>query len=312
VAVECSLAALCLRYLTFECFEDDVEPPQLQFFALEGILSFQDYAVAKWLEHVRTILATSLEGFATSTDSQAALQEIEIALGEFSDCYEDDMLHNALAETAKQECEPFKKYPFYERLLHVWNHIYLHGQKGPGVRNNASVERLGEALARNRGLIENISASNLSCREKEKLTEFYGDRHFKCPKLTCFYFHEGFKDARSRDQHINRHDRPFSCVFPDCSIAEFGFPSNKELEKHNRFFHPEMDDQTNSFTTATIPPDSTKWRCDLCGKGFTRGFHQRAHMLSHSGTRPYACSECGRAFTRKNDCKRHEKIHSRR
>jgi uncharacterized Zn-finger protein len=52
--------------------------------------------------------------------------------------------------------------------------------------------------------------------------------------------------------------------------------------------------------------------CELCGKRFTRGFHQRSHLRSHAGERPFKCRECGRAFTRDNDCKRHEKLHARR
>jgi hypothetical protein len=235
-------------------------------------------------------------------------------MDEFTSRYDDDILQSSIIDMAEQDCEPFRKYRFYENLLHVWNHIYRHHEKGSEVRNDISIKALSDALFRNRKLLEDLPSLNLPSysAENKNLSTFYGDKRFKCPKITCFYFHEGFKDAKSRDQHINRHDRPFNCIFPDCSIAEFGFASNKDLEKHMRFFHPDIEDRATTFTAATEPTTSTKWPCNLCGKRFTRGFHQRNHMRSHTGERPFACSECGRAFTRANDCKRHEKIHSRR
>ena len=252
--------------------------------------------------------------FSKDTDSQAALQEIEAALDEFADFYEDDVLHTPIVDIVEQDCEPFKKYQFYNKLLYVWNHIYCHHEKGFESRNDVSIKSLSDVLSRNRKLLEDLSSLSLPSYsgENKNLTTFYGDKRFKCPKITCFYFHEGFIDAKSRDQHINRHDRPFNCTFPDCSIAEFGFPSNKDLEKHKRFFHPEIEDQANTFTVATKPTALARWPCNLCSKRFTRGFHLRSHIRSHNGDRPFACSECGKAFARANDCKRHEKIHARR
>lgn len=88
--------------------------------------------------------------------------------------------------------------------------------------------------------------------------------------------------------------------------------SNTDLDKHKRFFHPEIEHLANSFTAAPKPTAGTMWECALCGKKFTRRFHMKNHMNAHSGSRPHPCSECGKAFTRANDCRRHEKIHARR
>lgn len=311
--VECNLAAICLRYLTFECFDDDISPDKLRHATFEGMLSFQDYAVAKWLEHVRAIVKMTPDEFSTIANSQAVLLELEVAMDEFAGRYEDDVLQSPIIDMAAQDCKHFRNYRFYQSLLHIWSHIHRHHDKGSAVRSDISIKALSDALFRNRKLLEDLPSLNLPSYsvEKENLTNFYGERRFKCPRITCFFFHEGFKDARSRDQHINRHDRPFNCIFPDCSIAEFGFASNNDLEKHMRFFHPDIEGQANRFAAATKPTTWTQWKCNLCGKRFTRGFHQRNHLRSHTGERPFACSECGKAFTRANDCKRHEKIHAR-
>jgi uncharacterized Zn-finger protein len=169
-------------------------------------------------------------------------------------------------------------------------------------------------MKRNRKLLEDLAASKalLTAEEKSALEQFHGKKSYKCPKILCFDFHEGFTDAKSRDMHINRHDRPFRCTFEDCSVAEFGFGTNKELEKHERLFHPTFENQGITFSTPKATESKTPWQCSMCEKRFTRGFHMRNHVRAHMAERPHACSECGKAFTRKNDCKRHEKIHERK
>ncbi len=307
-AVECSLAALCLRYLTFEFFDDEIDPNDLRFLATNGFLSFQDYAAAKWIQHIGAILKRPTAQLSIDDESHAALQELETGLIEFSSRYEHEIMPGSILKEVERDCEPFRSYPFYTNLVYIWNHIYQYEIKGPEARKELSLKSLSKSLLRNRTVLESLSSSIPT----KETTIFYGDKHFKCPRPTCFYFHEGFKDARSRDQHINRHDRPFNCAAPDCSIAEFGFSSNKDLEKHKKMFHPETADEANTFHENTKPNAATPWACVLCGKTFTRAFHQRSHMRSHAGERPYKCTECGKAFTRNNDCKRHEKLHTRR
>jgi hypothetical protein len=282
---------------------------ELELYTTQGFLSLQDYASAKWHHHIRAIIQTHIQDFGTDDETQEALQELEIGLTEFSTRYEAEIMLPRIVPQAREECEPFQIYPFWDKLLQVWNHVHQQDGKGPEARKEIGIKALSEVIMRNRGIIEGLS---LLPRHADELTAFYGDRHFKCPRPTCFYFHEGFKDAKSRNQHINRHDRPFTCVFPDCSIAEFGFSSNKDLEKHKKLFHPEVTDQAANFTAPPKVISTTQWRCDLCDKRFTRGFHLRSHQRSHAGERPFKCDECGRAFTRNNDRKRHEKLHTRR
>jgi hypothetical protein len=293
--------------LTFECFDDEIDSDDLRFFTTTGFLSFQDYAAAKWLQHIRAIIKRSTAQFSKDDESQTALQELELGLNEFSSRYEQEITQHPIPKEVEEDCEPFKAYSFHTSLVYVWNHVYQHEIKGHEARKEISLQSLSKSLLRNRAVLESLPSTS-----SEAITIFYGDKHFKCPRSTCFYFHEGFKDARSRDQHINRHDRPFNCAFPDCSIAEFGFSSNKDLEKHKKLFHPETEDQENAFQAKVKLTAATPWACELCGKKFTRGFHLRSHLRSHAGERPFKCSECGKAFTRDNDCKRHEKLHARR
>lgn len=281
--------------------------------ALEGGFSFQDYAAAKWPDHIRAIIDIEPDRLLAETKSQA-LEELQVALVEFASYYEDELRNASIDKTAEKACEPSAVSKIYSSLLHVWNHISQHHAQGPKFRDDISIQALRLSIFRNRKLIEELSAGKMptSVEERERLTLFYGKKVFKCPRITCFYFHDGFKTSADLAHHINRHDRPFVCVFPDCSVAEFGFASNKDLLKHQRFFHPDTVDEENAFSTAPRPTTVVaKWRCETCGKLFTRGFHMRNHIRSHLGERPFSCSECGKSFTRANDCKRHEKNHTR-
>ncbi|KAH7381988.1 hypothetical protein BKA64DRAFT_584001 [Cadophora sp. MPI-SDFR-AT-0126] len=312
--VECELASICLRYLTFDLFAPDIEEERLKHSIRAGDLSLQDYAVAKWMEHVHSLIK-NIPWIPERVENETSrtLNEVVFAVSEFALRYEKDILQCEMTNRADQDCEILRTIPCHEDLMNIWNLACQHASKGSAAKNDISIKELGASVTRNRELLEKMSiATRPQSTENEQLDNLYGDRRFKCPKVTCYYFHEGFKDAKIRDQHINRHDRPFSCSFPDCSIVEFGFSSNKDLERHRRFFHPETEDQANSFNTIAKTNTATPHECYICRKRFTRSFILKQHLLSHTGTRPHACSECGKAFTRANDCTRHEKIHARR
>ena len=323
--VQCNLTALCLQYLTFECFDQDISSENLLEFAIKGYFAFQDYAIVNWSHHVyatveagQQLLAPNLDtqiAIEELKDAQNAIQELEVALNEFTKCYEDDIFQEMIVESSEKACEAFNQCNFYTSLQSVWSHIYRHQEKGFDARNDVSIKSLSEALIRNRKLLEDLTAStNCSFGRPKNLDSFYGDKLFKCPKLTCFYFHEGFKDVIGRVLHVNRHNRPFQCTFPDCSSAEFGFRSSRELEKHIKCFHPELINPAVTFVAVRAVPAKARWECTEpgCEKRFTRGFHLRSHIRTHKADRPFRCSECDKAFTRANDCKRHEKIHARR
>lgn len=310
--VECSLTALCLQYLTFECFESDIERDRIRFLALDGHLAFQDYAVAKWFHHFKAMLDVGQGLLTGDQENEAVLEEIEDALDAFVVFYGNDTTKEPVASGSEEACEGFKNRTLYGNLLAVWSHIYRHQHRPFEERNNVSLKQLADAFSRNRTLLEDLASSG----QTVFLQTFYGDgKTYKCSKLPCFHFHEGFKDARGRDDHVKRHDRPFNCNVPDYSAAEFGFSSNNDLERHIRNFHPDFNDKAKLFpvvNSAALPTNAKRrFKCNQCDKSFTRNFHLKSHLLNHSGRRPYSCPECGKAFARGHDCKRHQELHAR-
>ena len=58
------------------------------------------------------------------------------------------------------------------------------------------------------------------------------ENRYKCPKVTCRYCSQGFKDAKMRAKHVNVHERPFQCEETDCIANEYGFANSKDLDKY--------------------------------------------------------------------------------
>jgi hypothetical protein len=311
--VERDLAALCLHYFLFDCFSKDLDEEKLHDQAFSGQFAFQDYAFANWFHHFRRVLDDGYtprlhDSSSAKVDTlKKSAEELEVALKTFVAEY--NLAEDAILPKAHEACAAFANSNFYDQMMYTWSHLSRHDQKGPDMRNTVSVPALEDALVRNRKIIEELSTP-----DDDVLPRFYGDKIYKCPKTTCFYFHEGFKDAQIREQHINRHDRPFMCSAGEenCNVQVFGFTSNKDLDKHMKMYHPDLQDLAESFPKAMKTTAPKSLTCDHCPKTFTRGFHKRNHMRTHFNEKPFACEECGRAFTRANDCKRHEKIHAKR
>lgn len=292
-----------MQYLTFECFDEEIDPRKLRELALDGHFIFQDYAISQWFLHLYTIIDF---GPNRSLKDLEAKRAFTAAIQDFVSRYEDDILEPASMEAVKAGCKAFGEEEFYRSLVRLWDHVEEHLKKSSQAKNDVSIKTLADVLNRNRKLIQDLAS------KFPRIKEFYGEKPYKCPKLTCYYFHEGFEDAKTLKKHINQHERPFNCAVPDCSFTEFGFTSNNQLEKHTRVCHPDISQQDSVFAIQKEVKGTAKFECPICGKKFTRNFHMRNHVLSHNGERPHACPECGKAFTRANDCKRHEKIHGRR
>jgi hypothetical protein len=282
----------------------------LKRLALNGHFALQDYAIAKWFHHVNAWVNSGGRFLEESTEAESHLVAISNAMDDFMIRYDEDW-ETGLVALCKDSCSVFQDRLFFENLVLLTSHIYTFQQKGFEARHKVSIQGLAKALERNRKFLEELPAK-LSAEEMGQYRRFYdAERRFKCTKITCMYFSEGFKDAKARKKHVNIHDRPFQCEVLDCIGAE-GFANPKDLEKHIRSFHPESSDLAETFNSARAKPEKATHACTICGKTFTRNFHRKNHELSHRGERPHECVECGKAFTRLNDLKRHQKLHDKR
>lgn len=61
----------------------------------------------------------------------------------------------------------------------------------------------------------------------------------------------------------------------------------------------------------TEAPLETRWKCDQCGKFFSRSGNLQRHLEIHAKrAKPHKCKDCGKCFTRINHLRRHCRIHS--
>jgi hypothetical protein len=224
------LARLCLEYLTFPCFEPetDLDPQNI----LEGYLAFQDYAVAKWYHHVNAFVKTGPEFLDGARNPEYQLDLLANTLDEFTQRF-DELLDSTVVENCKTSCKAFEAYEsLYDNLVLLTSHIYTHQQFD--ARHKISIKDLEAALNRNRKLLENMP-TQLGPDDRDRYRRFHDDeRYFKCNRVTCRFFFEGFKSAKDRDKHVRFHTRPYHCDVPDCLGAE-GFVNQADLDRYVPF-----------------------------------------------------------------------------
>ncbi|KAH5050480.1 hypothetical protein HBH96_186180 [Parastagonospora nodorum] len=309
--VECELATLCLQYLTFPCFRihPDDGPRELRQHMLSGHFAFQDYAIATWFHHVNAFVQKGEQFLRDADEKEKHLNDLWEALEEFTSFHQEDW-YGGIVQSCSEACSMFRPYALYELLVQIKSHIYTFQQKGFDARHKISIQGLDAALERNRKILED-PPKDMAPAEKVLYSKYYDDKRlYKCTKITCRYFSQGFSDKKARERHVNIHDRPFQCEVTNC-LGQEGFVNEKDLRNHKRSFHPDMCDLAESFKSSIAKRANAGHACGYCGKTFTRKFHREDHEKSHRGERPHVCSECGRAFTRRNDCERHKKLHER-
>ncbi|KAK6852341.1 C2H2 domain-containing protein [Apiospora arundinis] len=223
----------------------------------------------------------------------------------------------------KAFCEPFKGIPeLYHPILQLWTHIYSHQRHVDSKqREKASLPQLRNALDLNRKTIQSLELEEDPMPGHPPLHVMYGHTLYKCDRVLCINFFEGFTTANELERHLNRHERPYHCNVVNCTVAPFGFAHKKDCERHVRNYHVENGEGLDRFATGIVEvanPEEREARytfvCTFgtCTKKFTRQVNLNAHLDTHNGMRRFECTFCVKTFTRANDRRRHEKIHKRR
>jgi uncharacterized C2H2 Zn-finger protein len=313
----CSIAMISMAYLKWPQLEKhDRSNDQIQAALLDGTYGFLDYASACWGVHLQRAIASK----SRSDRFVRLLDELRETLEDFVDrhwsdsCEPLDKVPKALKEDITRLCQGNALHEIVQSLAWSLKQLSLNGQ-APSEKEALEVWRVVASVRR---VLEGLQSS-LPADKVQLLNKLYGDNWFKCPRTSCRYYHEGFRDIKLRDRHVDKHDRPYLCLDTDCHYATFGFATDAELKKHLLELHgidmlPDMgfpDPVVTEQQKTNLAVDHTgRIKCPHCDSSFTRAHNLKGHIRSsHSGEKPFKCGQCEKAFARSADRTRHERQH---
>ena len=213
---------------------------EIREFLRQKYYSFEDYAVAYWLDHVHS-----------STSQPLPLEAIEYeplaqTMGSFLFKHGLDSPPDFSAST-DASFQSIRRWDF-TNILDGLAHLARQRQ------SNEKYLDLEAQLQRRRLIYEDIFTNNHPHDEtlrKELLLN--ACVWFKCPKTYCDFFFDGFVDKECRDKHISQHERPFQCAFEECLHARLGYPTEKDLKRHEKVSHLKGQNSTRAFPTYKPP-----------------------------------------------------------
>lgn len=298
------LFALSIAYLCFPEINPKTNASEIEAALVTGVFAFYEYAVATWTLHLLDWLPT-------------AKKDQILDLGEdieaFIDLHTTDMPSvQVVSKPMQDKLKALQILEAYSSLAQaiVWQRkcLTIDSKELPRVLGFPQV------TANIRAATERTVYSNCDVETQRKIELYYGTKHFKCSRLYCQYFYQGFQTREERNKHCDRHDRAFVCTFEGCPIAIFGCVSKSDLAKHLLRFHG-IQDGKDKFPNPPEPkPEANSaslggYQCNLCPKRFTRSYNLRSHLRFHTDERPFVCTVCKKSFARQNDRKRHESLH---
>jgi uncharacterized C2H2 Zn-finger protein len=307
-----------LQYLTFPGFDSDVDEDENSLLVKLGFFAFQNYATLHWVDHLQTYLEILQPDDIEDLENLAPVCEEFLAAYGPGQKYKYDA--NFMSDL-RDGCRAAEHQASFETFVALIAHARY---SRAGNDSFEGLGDLGKTMHLSRKNLERIAQDKYSSSAKT-LTDFYGSLLFRCPKHLCYYFHEGFSDPRIRDDHVQRHERPFCCKADGCSRVQTGFCTDADLQRHIKKNHshlkaaatlfPKREPKAKPNQQALHIKQERKVRqfifpCNVCPKKFTRAATLNEHLRTHTGERPFTCSVCGKSFIRVKEWGRHKETHS--
>ncbi|KAL0253341.1 hypothetical protein SLS55_010317 [Diplodia seriata] len=234
---ELKLLCHCLSYLQLPAFDQHLEEKDAGRCILSGHYAFMDYALPSWTFHLINLLQHGqLE--------HNGVQELADSLRAFFKGHHTTANDRSIEDKAvKKMISPFKNESFLGQLAES---IRLAQDLSFDEAYEKTLPNSSDYLVPQVILVRNIIEDfTLNSGMRYQLQEIHGSKLFKCPKLRCRYFSQGFVDAQERDNHVNEHERPYCCSYSGCVVALLGYPTEQQLQRHEAEAHHESP---SSFT----------------------------------------------------------------
>jgi hypothetical protein len=183
---------------------------------LKGYYSFLDYAALYWVDHLEEWIPTgSYTGLVNSIEE--LIQEfLQNFWWKSENC-------TAVPSEVRTKFAHFKACEFFDQLKKAtfnWKKLQkAYGAEGVDSESAELVQRICKV----RKVLEKtiISSKGNDILERSLVT-FYGPELFKCPRISCKHFTDGFLTEEARDQHFQKHNRSFTCTYSGCPLELWG------------------------------------------------------------------------------------------
>ncbi|KAI0022836.1 hypothetical protein F4780DRAFT_769516 [Xylariomycetidae sp. FL0641] len=326
---EVSLALTSIDYLNMKGFRRS--HPAVVDLLRAGFYGFMDYCVPHWIRHLE-------ESLNCSEEKEKALADFPESLEAFLQThYTAPTTHFQISQGTAKKLSFFQDYDFHEDLEQAITSTRKEVSFLGEMKASETALDLAEVVRSVRHHLEAIymEAKVSSPSLTKRLEEIYGSNIFKCPRLSCRYFDDGFPTDSQRDAHLEKHLRPYRCAITGCPTHHFRVATAAELKKHMENVHGSYEDDVDfpqdseisrSLRPATPPrsipkpqavtynkpekrPRITEFPCGYCSKVFNRKHNRDSHELTHNGKRDHKCPQCEASFVRVNDLVRHGSTH---
>ncbi|KAJ6002782.1 hypothetical protein N7451_005329 [Penicillium sp. IBT 35674x] len=267
---ELKMASLCVGYLSLPAFYGLLGDESVREFLNYGYYAFLDYAACHWLSHVQV-------GLSSRADEGIVKPLINLLQEFLTIHYRDSGKRIEILDSTRQifQClEGYSTVPDFERLLHAFQATKKQVESyGESAEFNEALDMPG-IIARIRRVIGNAQSSTNTV-EASNIGKLYGSELFKCPRMSCDFFHCGFHTAKQLDDHMMKHKNPFACSFPGCLRNALAFSSQRDLQRHNSDTHKSTNEGDQSFPLKRKKPA-------LQCRGCEEYFYEPKKLLNHA------------------------------
>jgi hypothetical protein len=235
---------LCVSYLGFERFDlsnDDIDTSD---YVPSGYYGFMDDAYAYWPRH--------LDAFLRLHQSKDALVELSEVAEVFIDLHwVQPQTKMVIPKSFLARWELLKDNRNFHKLVSAGYVAHRQLIAPTAHAPYMQVLKLNSDLTDIRDCLEVVASP---ANTTEKLRSMYGNEVFKCPRVNCVRFYNGFTTKQQRDDHVLKHERSFFCSFPGWAMALLGCATLKELHKHETEYHGTIGLDDEEVDYPQLPP----------------------------------------------------------